>query len=351
MKLQIKIIILLLCLIGAAFATHLLQQDSDGTHDSTQFQPEQPQAPLEEPPSDAPTFSLQTENPISKSTLPPQHSFPWDRPAIQNKSTPPPQTAKEIAEPLPDSPFLSADAPVNYTAPIAQDVNAQTDSASLSSLSWMQLAVGTASLSQTQEDRTYSETRSITNPLTILMGLGTTLTQTLGLEFSWRQQVVSGAGKNNNLPNSQMTAGISWQPVALTSNSSFWRWGFGAGVSEATYIKGDPTTSQLANYAKTDLYGSVQYSRHLANLWYLDVKLLLTLSPIKVDTFTEYADNGWLLRIAPQYEFSKNLRVGIALDYINKNRRLGYTNHLGQNDTATISLKEFQSAVLFTYSF
>ncbi|NUN06830.1 MAG: hypothetical protein HUU57_13835 [Bdellovibrio sp.] len=346
---------ILVFLIGAAAAATLVRQYS-ADKDTLSLPLVPPESTSAEESVPTPKEEVSLEPASEPSITPPSLAKTFSA----NQSNPPQKTSLQISkpqvarsEPLPDSPFLlpgsaTPEAPLPVLARSDRPADAE---ASFSSLSWLQISAGTTTLSQQQEDRTYSETRTLTNPLTLLISLGASLSESLGAEFSWGQKIVSGSTKNNNIPNSSFAAGLTWQPQALKSANYFLRWGLGLNLDEATYINGAPSESRLTNYSRTGLYGSAQYNTVLTAPWYLDIKLILTLSPLKPESFSEYTENGWLLRITPQYEFSKNLRVGLSLEYKNRDRQLGIVNHLGQADSSDIKLREFQTAITLQYSF
>ncbi|HEY1078862.1 MAG TPA: hypothetical protein VGE46_02155 [Bdellovibrio sp.] len=345
MNIKNKFFVIILFLISAAVAATLLRQQSASEDTTSAMRP--------------PSESINEVENVPASTNAEISTPPIVQPTviagIVRAAPPSPPTASNAAtdQALPESPFLlpGTATPEIPTSQMQSHEESDPAEASFSSLSWLQFSVGTTSLSQAQEDRVYNETRTVTNPLSLLISLGASLSQTIGAEFSWAQKIVSGASKNNNIPNSAFSAGLTWQAKALQSSSYFLRWGLGLSVDEAAYISGAPTESRLANYSRTALYGSAQYTQALTNLWYLDVKLMLTLSPVKPDSFSEYTENGWLLRVTPQYEFTKNLRVGISFEYKNRERQLGIVNHLGQADSSSVNLREFQTALTLQYSF
>ncbi len=356
MNIKNKFFVIILFLVSAAIAATLLRQQPAGEDTVSSTPPPSESISEYENVPDA-TNAENISQPVAKPTViagiianasSAKQSF------IRSMPPPSPTVSKMVAnQALPDSPFLLPGT-ATPEVPISQNQNHEkSDQAetSFSSLSWLQFSVGTTSLSQAQEDRVFNETRAVTNPLSLIISLGASLSQTIGAEFSWAQKIVSGASKNNNIPNSAFSAGLTWQAKALQNSSYFLRWGLGLSVDEAAHISGAPTESRLANYSRTALYGSAQYTQALTTLWYLDVKLMLTLSPVRPDSFSEYTENGWLLRVTPQYEFTKNLRVGISFEYKNRERKLGIVNYLGQADSSSINLREFQTALTLQYSF
>lgn len=254
--------------------------------------------------------------------------------------------------PLPDSPFLAQDTKLEtIPTPIERNPASETLETPTSSLSWFRIDMGTVSQSQKQEDSVFNDSRTVTNPLSLLLSLGAQLTETVGLEFSWGQGITSSSSSSKSLPKNQLLVGLAWQPKSVVKASSFTRWSFGLSLEDAAVVTGEPTKEKLTNYTKTDLYAGINHNRHLSGLWYLDIKLLLTLSPIKPQEFLSYTDNSLSLDITPQYELDQNLRVGLNLGLSSKRRRGELYNYQGNKDSLSIENQEFRAGVSISFTF
>lgn len=350
------ILILAVLVAGSVAATVYMQNKSSESlaikaeplsepSESTAPEPVPPE-PTQLPPQDEISFSGQTSEVAYKPTNTVLSLIKKMRVASQS----PPISAPPAPPPLPETPFLNPDTPAE-TVPVPPSKTEVSIEPKHHSLDWFQFEVGPSTISQKQEDTLYSETRSVTNPLSLLIALGISLSENLGLDFSWAQPIGVTASKKNKLPKNRLTAGLNWQPSALVGKSSFWRWSLGIALEDATYFDGDPASSKLTNYTKQDLYGGVQYNTALASLWFLDLKVLLSMTPLKPSTFESYTESGMLLMITPQYEISENLRLGLSLEYQMKQRQAGITNYLNQKDSSMIELQEFRTAISVIYNF
>jgi len=252
--------------------------------------------------------------------------------------------------PLPNTPFLAKNEPLS---PVSgpKKINRFIASEQKVSLDWFQLSIGPNTITQSQTDKIYSESRTLTNPLSLLIAVGHKISEELGLDFSWAQQFMSGNSSKNKIPKNRISLGVAWQPPQLVWDLSFLRWGLGIAQDDGTFIDGDPNDSRLSNYTKHDLYASIQYHTPLNEKIYLDLKMMLSGTVLKPSIFRSYTENGISFVLMPQYELSNNLKLGLGIEYNLKQKQLGITNHLNQVDSSDVESKEFRTSLSLTYTF